>query len=110
VDGLHPWGSRNDDLNMRTSSSSIDPDESLAWPAGDEGSRESSGTIEAWAGFVKTTGVGSARCRADRTGAWWPEGGVRASIVTDMEQAAPSRYLTKMTNPARERIFWTISE
>ncbi len=103
---VHPWGSTNDDLeHANRVIFDLDPDESLAWRdvtmAADEvRKRLKARGLES---FLKTTGgkglhvVVPTEARFDWTTVKeWAHG-----FVLEMERAAPTKYLSKMTKAAR---------
>jgi bifunctional non-homologous end joining protein LigD len=103
---LHPWGSRNGDLEHADRLVfDLDPDESLAWPEVTKAAEEVRARLKKLGleSFVKTTGGKGLHVVAPiEPELGWPEVKEFArGVVTDMERAAPSRYLTKMTKSAR---------
>lgn len=103
---VHPWGSRNDDLEHADRMIfDLDPDESLRWSEVTEAAAEvrrrlKSRGIES---FLKTTGGKGLHVVAPIVPELdWP--GVKQwahAFVLEMERASPTRYLTKMTKAAR---------
>jgi bifunctional non-homologous end joining protein LigD len=103
---LHPWGSRNDDLEHADRLIfDLDPDESLAWAEVTKAAEEVRARLKKLGleSFVKTTGGKGLHVIAPiEPGLAWPEVKEFArGVVTEMEKAAPNRYLTKMTKSAR---------
>jgi len=103
---VHPWGSKNDDLEHPDRLVfDLDPDESLPWStlctaAGDVRKRLKSAGLES---FLKTTGgkglhvVAPINPKHD-----WPTIKDAAhNFVLAMERSNPALYLTKMTKSAR---------
>ena len=103
---VHPWGSKNDDLEHPDRLIfDLDPDESLPWTtlcsaAADVRKRLKSAGLES---FLKTTGgkglhiVAPIKPKHD-----WPTIKEAAhNFVLAMERANPALYLTKMTKSAR---------
>lgn len=103
---LHPWGSRNDDLEHADRLVfDLDPDESLAWPDVTTAAEEVRKRLKKLGleSFVKTTGGKGLHVVAPIEPEYgWPEvKDFARKVVTEMERAAPDRYLTKMTKSAR---------
>ncbi|WP_051978730.1 DNA ligase D [Edaphobacter aggregans] len=103
---LHPWGSRNDDLEHADRLVfDLDPDESLEWPEVTKAAEEVRARLKTLGleSFVKTTGGKGLHVVAPiEPELAWPEVKEFArGIVAEMEKAAPNRYLTKMTKSAR---------
>ncbi|MDP9038870.1 MAG: DNA ligase D [Acidobacteriota bacterium] len=128
---VHPWGSRNQDLEHPDRLIfDLDPDESLPWSTVAEAALEVRARLKklGLASFLKTTGgkglhivipiqtsaegdpatpPGKSGAAADRTPAdalypAWPEAKEWAHrFVLAMEKANPRLYLTKMTKAAR---------
>ena len=104
---IHPWGSRNEDLEHPDRLIfDLDPDEDLPWTS------VAAAAVEIHSGlqrlglesFVKTTGGKGlhivAPMEPEHT---WPEVKEFArQFVVAMERAEPQRYLTKMTKAARK--------
>lgn len=103
---LHPWGSRNEDLEHPDRLIfDIDPDETLGWieikkAAEEVRTRLKSIGLES---FVKTTGGKGLHIVApiEPTLTWAQLKEFARSFVVEMEKATPHRYLTKMTKAAR---------
>ena len=103
---IHPWGSRNTDLEHADRIIlDLDPDESLAWSdvtaaAEDIRKRLAARNLK---GFLKTTGGKGLHVVIPIAPTLDWEGIKQWSraFVTEMERAAPTRYLTKMTKAAR---------
>jgi len=103
---VHPWGSRNDDLEHPDRLIfDLDPDESLPWPtlcsaAADVRKRLKSAGLES---FLKTTGgkglhiVAPIQPKHD----WQTVKEAAHNLVLAMERSNPALYLTKMTKSAR---------
>jgi bifunctional non-homologous end joining protein LigD len=112
---VHPWGSRNDDLEHPDRLIfDLDPDERLPWAAVTEAALDVRARLKklGLASFVKTTGGKGLHVviPIDNSGAAkldWPTAKSFAhGLVLGMEKANPARYLTKMTKAARTgRIF-----
>lgn len=103
---LHPWGSRNEDLEHPDRMIfDLDPDEALDWPAVTKAAEEVRERLKKLGleSFVKTTGGKGLHVVAPiEPELAWPEvKEFSRSIVAEMERVAPERYLTKMTKAAR---------
>jgi bifunctional non-homologous end joining protein LigD len=104
---VHPWGSRNEDLERADRLIfDLDPDETLVWEmlaeaASDVRSRLKKIGLES---FVKTTGGKGLHVVAPiQPKLEWPAIKEFAhSFVSTMEKANPALYLTKMTKSARK--------
>jgi bifunctional non-homologous end joining protein LigD len=103
---IHPWGSRNEDLEHADRVIfDLDPDESLSWSAVTEAAHDVRRRLKKLAleSFVKTTGgkglhiVIGISPQHD----WNTIKVFSHHFVLAMEKAAPSRYLSKMTKAAR---------
>ena len=103
---VHPWGSRNDDLEHPDRLIfDLDPDESLAWAAVTAAAAEVRARLKkaGLISFLKTTGgkglhvVVPIEPRVD----WATAKNFAHSFVQAMERANPKLYLTKMTKAAR---------
>ncbi|MEO6815267.1 MAG: DNA ligase D [Edaphobacter sp.] len=104
---IHPWGSRNEDLEHPDRLIfDLDPDEALGWNVLTEAAAEVRKRLKAigLVSFLKTTGgkglhvVVPIAPKLD-----WPEAKEFAhGFVNAMEKANPSLYLTKMTKAARK--------
>ena len=103
---VHPWGSRNDDLEHADRVIfDLDPDESLAWrdvtmAAEDVRKRLKARGLES---FLKTTGGKGLHVvvPTNATLDWTSVKEWAHRFVLDMERAAPTKYLSKMTKAAR---------
>jgi bifunctional non-homologous end joining protein LigD len=103
---IHPWGSRNDDLEHPDRLIfDLDPDEELEWQEIVDAAFDlRKGLMElGLESFLKTTGGKGlhivAPIEAEHT---WPQVKEFArKFVVTMERKAPQRYLTKMTKAAR---------
>jgi bifunctional non-homologous end joining protein LigD len=104
---VHPWGSRNDDLEHPDRIIfDLDPDEAISWPtlcaaAAEVRKRLKRAGLES---FLKTTGgkglhiVAPIEPKLD-----WPAvKDVTHNLVLAMERANPELYLTKMSKAARK--------
>ena len=104
---VHPWGSRNDDIERPDRLIfDLDPDEALPWSAVTDAALELK-TLLAKKGletFVKTTGGKGLHVVAPiEPEMEWPAAKDFAhSVVLEMEKSSPSLYLTKMTKAARK--------
>jgi bifunctional non-homologous end joining protein LigD len=103
---LHPWGSRNDDLEHPDRLVfDLDPDEALAWTEVTHAAEEVRARLKELGleSFVKTTGGKGLHVIAPiEPDLEWPEvKEFSRSVVAEMERTAPNRYLTKMTKAAR---------
>ena len=103
---VHPWGSKNDDLERPDRLIfDLDPDEALPWSAVTEAALELRTVLkkEGLESFVKTTGGKGLHVVVPiEPEMEWPAAKEFAhSIVLEMEKANPSLYLTKMTKAAR---------
>lgn len=103
---VHPWGSRNNDLEHADRIIfDLDPDESLEWSdvtaaAADVRKRLKTRGLES---FLKTTGGKGLHIVVPITPEldWTSVKEWAHRFVLEMEKAAPTRYLTKMTKAAR---------
>jgi bifunctional non-homologous end joining protein LigD len=103
---VHPWGSRNDDLEHPDRIIfDLDPDESLAWPtltaaAAEVRKRLRKAGLES---FLKLTGGKGLHIVAPiaPTLTWTELKEAAHAFVLSMERANPTLYLTKMTKSAR---------
>ena len=104
---VHPWGSRNDDLEHADRLIfDLDPDEGLSWGAITEAANEVRTRLKR-AGlttFLKTTGGKGLHIVAPMEPQHaWPEVKQLAhDFVLAMERSKPALYLTKMTKAARK--------
>jgi bifunctional non-homologous end joining protein LigD len=103
---VHPWGSRNDDLEHPDRLIfDLDPDESLTWPTVTEAAAEVRARLKKLGliSFLKTTGgkglhvVIPIEPKLD----WTAAKDFAHRFVLAMEKANPRLYLTKMTKSAR---------
>ena len=103
---VHPWGSRNDDLEHPDRLIfDLDPDESLAWPTVAAAAAEVRARLKklGLTSFLKTTGgkglhvVIPIEPKLD----WAAAKDFAHRFVLAMEKANPRLYLTKMTKSAR---------
>lgn len=103
---VHPWGSTNDDLEHADRVIfDLDPDEALAWrdvtaAAEDVRKRLKARGLES---FLKTTGGKGLHVvvPTDASLDWTAVKEWAHRFVLDMERAAPTKYLSKMTKAAR---------
>jgi bifunctional non-homologous end joining protein LigD len=103
---VHPWGSRNDDLEHPDRLIfDLDPDESLPWSAVTEAAGDVRSRLKklGLTSFLKTTGGKGLHVviPIEPTLDWATAKGFAHAFVAAMEKASPSRYLTKMTKAAR---------
>jgi bifunctional non-homologous end joining protein LigD len=104
---VHPWGSRNDDLEHPDRLIfDLDPDESLPWEtlcaaAADVRRRLKKAGLES---FLKLTGGKGLHVVApvEATLSWDELKSAAHTFVLAMERAEPALYLTKMTKAARK--------
>jgi bifunctional non-homologous end joining protein LigD len=103
---VHPWGSKNDDLEHPDRLIfDLDPDESLPWTALTAAAAEVRKRLKraGLEGFLKTTGgkglhiVAPINSKHD----WATIKDAAHNFVLSMERANPALYLTKMTKSAR---------
>jgi bifunctional non-homologous end joining protein LigD len=104
---VHPWGSRNEDLEHPDRLIfDLDPDETLPWKEIVDSAIEVKDLLKQLGleSFVKTTGGKGLHIVAPIKPKYgWSEiKEVARQIVMSMESAAPDRYLTKMTKSARK--------
>ena len=104
---VHPWGSRNEDLERADRLIfDLDPDESLAWEVLAEGASEVRSRLKkiGLESFLKTTGGKGLHVVAPiEPEMEWPEiKEFSRRFVTAIEKANPALYLTKMTKSARK--------
>jgi bifunctional non-homologous end joining protein LigD len=104
---VHPWGSRNEDLERADRLIfDLDPDESLAWEILAEGASEVRSRLKkiGLESFLKTTGGKGLHVVAPiEPEMEWPEiKEFSRRFVTAIEKANPGLYLTKMTKSARK--------
>ncbi|MEO7028269.1 MAG: DNA ligase D [Acidobacteriaceae bacterium] len=104
---VHPWGSRNDDLEHPDRLIfDLDPDESLPWTAVTEAAEEVRKRLRkaGLTAFLKTTGGKGLHIVAPIAPRHtWPEVKQLAhDFALAMERGNPSLYLTKMTKSARK--------
>jgi bifunctional non-homologous end joining protein LigD len=103
---VHPWGSRNEDLEHPDRLTiDLDPDESLAWTVLAEAALQVRERLKALGlkSWVKTTGGKGLHVVVPvEPGLAWPEAKeFTHAFVRSMEREQPSLYLTKMTKSAR---------
>jgi bifunctional non-homologous end joining protein LigD len=104
---VHPWGSRNDDLEHPDRLIfDLDPDESLPWSAVTDAAAEVRSRLRK-AGlttFLKTTGGKGLHIVApiEAEHGWLEIKQLAHDFVLAMERDNPSLYLTKMTKSARK--------
>jgi bifunctional non-homologous end joining protein LigD len=104
---VHPWGSRNEDLERADRLIfDLDPDESLAWKVLAEAALEVRSRLKkiGLESFIKTTGGKGLHVVAPiQPELEWPAIKEFAhSFVSAMEKANPALYLTKMTKSDRK--------
>lgn len=104
---VHPWGSRNEDLERPDLLIfDLDPDESLPWQVLAEAAAEVRSRLKkiGLESFLKTTGGKGLHVVAPiMPKLEWPAVKEFARrFVTEMEKANPALYLTKMTKSARK--------
>ncbi|WP_263365270.1 DNA ligase D [Edaphobacter bradus] len=104
---VHPWGSRNDDLERPDRLIfDLDPDEALPWRRVTEAALELKDRLKQMGleNFVKTTGGKGLHVvvPVDPEMEWPAAKEFAHSVVLGMEKASPSLYLTKMTKAARK--------
>ncbi|HEY4378899.1 MAG TPA: DNA ligase D [Acidobacteriaceae bacterium] len=103
---IHPWGSRNDDLEHPDRLIfDLDPDESLTWSTVTEAAAEVRDRLKkiGLASFLKTTGGKGLHVviPMEPTLDWPDAKNFAHRFVLAMEKANPRLYLTKMTKSAR---------
>jgi bifunctional non-homologous end joining protein LigD len=103
---VHPWGSRNDDLEHPDRLIfDLDPDESLAWPTVTAAAAEVRVRLKklGLTSFLKTTGGKGLHVviPIEPTLTWTDAKEFAHRFVLAMEKANPRLYLTKMTKSAR---------
>lgn len=103
---VHPWGSRNDDLEHPDRLIfDLDPDESLAWSIVTEAAADVRTRLKklGLTSFLKTTGGKGLHVviPIDPTLDWSTAKDFAHRFVLAMERANPKLYLTKMTKSAR---------
>ncbi|HEX7158536.1 MAG TPA: non-homologous end-joining DNA ligase, partial [Edaphobacter sp.] len=104
---VHPWGSKNDDLERPDRLIfDLDPDEALPWSTVTDAALELRAVLkkQGLESFVKTTGgKGLHVVVLIEPEMEWPAAKEFAhSVVLEMERKNPSLYLTKMTKSARK--------
>jgi bifunctional non-homologous end joining protein LigD len=104
---VHPWGSRNDDLEHPDRLIfDLDPDETLAWSVLTDAAAEVRKRLKSIGleSFLKTTGGKGLHVVVPVAPKLeWPAAKEFAhGFVNSMEKANPSLYLTKMTKAARK--------
>ncbi len=103
---VHPWGSRNDDLEHPDRLIfDLDPDESLKWPTVTQAAAEVRARLKklGLTSFLKTTGGKGLHVviPIKSTLSWTDAKDFAHKFVLAMERANPRLYLTKMTKSAR---------
>jgi len=103
---VHPWGSRNDDIERPDRLIfDLDPDEGLAWAVLADAAAEVRSRLKRMGleSFLKTTGGKGLHVVVPvKPEMEWPAVKEFAhQVVLDMEKANPKLYLTKMTKSAR---------
>jgi bifunctional non-homologous end joining protein LigD len=103
---LHPWGSRNDDLEHADRLVfDLDPDETLGWAQVTHAADEVRTRLKKLGleSFLKTTGGKGLHVVVpiEPEYGWAQVKEFARKVVVEMERAAPDRYLTKMTKSAR---------
>ena len=103
---VHPWGSRNEDLEHPDRLIfDLDPDESLAWPTVTAAAAEVRARLKklGLTSFLKTTGGKGLHVviPIEPTLTWPAAKDFAHRFVLAMEKANPRLYLTKMTKAAR---------
>jgi bifunctional non-homologous end joining protein LigD len=103
---VHPWGSRNDDLEHPDRLIfDLDPDESLAWPTVTQAAEEVRSRLKklGLTSFLKTTGGKGLHVviPIDPELDWSAAKDFAHRFVLGMEKKNPALYLTKMTKSAR---------
>ncbi|WP_260704993.1 DNA ligase D [Edaphobacter flagellatus] len=103
---LHPWGSKNDNLEHPDRLIfDLDPDETLSWPEIKKAAEEVRKRLKRIGieSFVKTTGGKGLHVVSpiEPTHTWAELKDFARRFVVEMEKENPSRYLTKMTKAAR---------
>ncbi len=104
---VHPWGSRNDDLERPDRLIfDLDPDEDLPWSVVTEAAFELKAALKkkGLESFVKTTGGKGLHIVVPiEPEMEWPAAKeFTHSVVLELERASPALYLTKMTKSARK--------
>ena len=103
---VHPWGSRNQDLEHPDRLVfDLDPDEALPWPVVGAAAAEVRARLKklSLASFVKTTGGKGLHVVVPiaPTLAWPAAKAFAHAFALTLEKANPALYLTKMTKSAR---------
>jgi len=104
---VHPWGSRNDDLEHPDRLIfDLDPDESLPWSALTDAAAEVRSRLRkaGLTSFLKTTGGKGLHIVApiEPEHSWTDVKTLAHNFVLAMERQNPTLYLTKMTKSARK--------
>ena len=104
---VHPWGSRNDDLEHPDRMViDLDPDEALGWETLTEAAAEVRARLKKLGleSFLKTTGGKGLHVVApfEPTLEWAAVKDFAHTLVQGMERDRPELYLTKMTKAARK--------
>jgi bifunctional non-homologous end joining protein LigD len=103
---VHPWGSRNDDLEHPDRLIfDLDPDESITWPTVTAAAAEVRARLKklGLTSFLKTTGGKGLHVviSIEPTLSWTDAKDFAHRFVLAMEKSNPRLYLTKMTKSAR---------
>ncbi len=104
---VHPWGSRNEDLEHPDRLTiDLDPDEAIGWETLAKSAQEVRGQLEklGLTSFLKTTG-GKGLHVVVPIAPGYDWGVIKQfahGFVLDLEKRNPARYLTKMTKAARK--------
>ncbi len=104
---VHPWGSRNEDLEHPDRLTiDLDPDEAIAWEVLAESADEVRGRLKKLGlkSFLKTTGGKGLHVVVPILPGydWATIKRFAHGLVLDLEKRHPSRYLTKMSKAARK--------
>lgn len=104
---IHPWGSRNEDLEHPDRLTfDLDPDESLSWPALSEAAAEVRARLKkaGLVSFLKTTGGKGLHVVVPIQPelAWPAVKELTHKFVQSLARDHPTRYLTVMTKAARK--------
>ena len=105
---VHPWGSRNDDLEHPDRLIfDLDPDESLPWPVLTEAAADSPrSSPQSLASPASSKPPAAKACTSSRLSnpnvTWTEVKDLAHSLVLAMERNNPALYLTKMTKSARK--------
>ncbi len=104
---VHPWGSRNEDLEHPDRLTiDLDPDEAIAWETLAESAEEVRVRLKKMSlqSFLKTTGGKGLHVVVPITPGydWGVIKQFAHGLVLDLEKRNPARYLTKMSKAARK--------